>query len=66
MTVKYYKCLTCLNKFGSIKDVNQHIAKTGCNETKKVTIKDYFSDVQIRELENASYKYRRTNQHKLV
>ena len=61
MTTKHYKCPECPKRFKSIKDVNQHISKTGCNESKKVTIKDYFSDIQIMELENSSYKYRRTN-----
>ena len=50
-------CFDCKKKFTTIQNVNQHITKTGCNEKRKVTIEDYFSDQQINELENSSYKY---------
>ena len=54
---KKYPCPDCKCKFSSIKNVNQHIRKTGCNHFSKVTIQDFFSNKQILEIVSASVKY---------
>ena len=56
---KKYPCPDCKSKFSSIKNVNHHIRKTGCNHFIKVTIQDYFSTTQIQEIVSSSVKYLR-------
>ena len=48
-----FKCKTCKKWFKTIRDVNRHIARAGCNEKNKVKPTDYFTENQLRDL----YKY---------
>ena len=52
-----YLCPDCKHKFSSMKNVNQHIRKTGCNHFIKVNLNDYFSKPQIQEIVSSSVKY---------
>jgi len=55
--IKKYGCPECKGRFKTIRDVNQHISKTGCNNKTKVSIGDYFSINQIQEIVLSSVKY---------
>lgn len=47
---KLLPCPECKRKFAKIGDVNNHIKKTGCNESKKVTSLTYIDSKNRKTL----------------